>query len=49
MKLSGIPDAVTGFAQPVYLGSDLRMSDSSTMSQDLLGTKYKLYANDIDA
>ena len=33
----------------MYFGSDIHVSDSTSMSQDLLGTKYKIYANDIDA
>ena len=42
-------DPLTNFAQPVFIGNDLHMSDSTSTGQDLLATKYKLYANDLAA
>ena len=42
-------DPATSFGQPIYIGNDLHMSDSTHTGQDLLATKYKLYANDLAA
>ena len=50
--LSGIPNDPTGFTGvtlPLTMGSDLNMSDSTSLGQNMLGTKYKINANDIDA
>ena len=46
-KLQGIKDAL-GQQMPLFMSGDLMMTDSLSSWNDALGTKYKIYAHDIE-
>ena len=48
-QIQGTKDPVLGSQNPVFVSSDIMMSDSLSSWNDAFGTKYKIHAHDIDA